>query len=112
MGAMSIGNRVVADAGDIHREFTKLRRERALFQLSLDGDYGLVLTTHPDQFVVAASYEDDGYFNEPLRAKIIIMNNMGVHTQVPFDDGTPDALIDAMLKAHDEYAASYSEADA
>lgn len=111
MGVMSIGSRVIADAGDIHREFTKLRRERALFQLSLDGDYGLVLTTQPDQFVVAASYEDHGYFNEPLRAKIIIMDNMGVHTQIPFDGGTPNDLIDTMLKAHDEYAAAHSETE-
>jgi hypothetical protein len=112
MGATFIGSRVIADAGDIHREFTKLRRERALFQLSLDGDYGLVLTTHPDQFVVAASYEDHGYLNEPFRAKIIVMDNMGVHTRVPFDGSTPDDLIDTMLKAHDEYALSHSVTDA
>lgn len=106
MGVMTANGRVTADAGDIRREFTKLRRERALFQLSLEGNAGLILTTNPSEVVVAASYEDTGYFNEPLRAKVVIMDNSGVHSKVPFNGGTPDELIDTMLHAYDEWQAS------
>lgn len=103
MGTMSIGSHVIADAGDIRRELTKLRRERALFQLSLEGSNGLVLTTKPEDFVIAATYEDNGYANEPLRAKVIVMDSNGVHSKIPFNGGTPDALIDTMLEAHEEW---------
>jgi len=103
MGAMSVGHRVIADAGDIRRELVKRRRERALFQLSLEGANGVILTSKPDDFVIAATYDDDGYANEPLRAKIIAMDNTGVHKQVPFDGGNPDDLIDAMIKAYEDW---------
>lgn len=106
MGAMTVDGHVVADAGDIYREFRKRRRERALFQLSLEGGSGLTLTTHPSEFIVAASYEDTGYFNEPLRAKVITMDKMGTHAEVPFAGGTPDDLIDTMLNAYNEWSAS------
>jgi hypothetical protein len=99
MGVTTIENRLTANAGDIRRELVSLRRKRALFQLSIEGENTLVLTDHPELFAVAASYEDYGYRNEPLRAKIIAMNNTGSHVSIPFEGVTPSDLIDAMIKA-------------
>lgn len=105
MGMTCIGNRLIADTGDLCREFKKLRRERALFQLSLEGENGLVLTTEPDKFIVVASYQDDGYFNEPIRAKVIQMDTSGEHSEVPFHGATPNELLDAMIEAYNRWSA-------
>ena len=105
MGVTSIGNRLIADEGDLYREFQKLRKERALFQLSLEGPNGLVLSTQPDKYIVVAAYQDNGYSNEPIRANVIEMDNSGVHTAVPFDGGTPAELIDTMIEAYNRWSA-------
>lgn len=106
MGTVTVNGGIIAGAGEIHRQFQTLRRKRALFQLSLEGPNALMLTTEPAQYVVAASYKDDGYMNEPLRANVITMTNTGKSTEVPFTGSTPDDLIDAMMRAYDELASS------
>lgn len=102
MGVTSIGSRFTANAGDVHRELSALRRKKALFQLSLEGTNGIALTSAPDEFIIAASYEDDGYINEPLRAKIVAMDKLGSHEVVPFEGNTPEELVDAMIAAWQE----------
>jgi hypothetical protein len=106
VGTATINGGIIAGAGEIHREFQMLRRKRALFHLSLEGTNSLMLTTQRERYVVAASYEDNGYRNEPLRAKVITMTNMGVSREVPFTGSTPNDLIDAMISAYDELDAS------
>lgn len=95
-------HKLIASGGDIYRELQTLRRRRALFHLSFEGNTSVFLSSKPDKFVVAASFKDNGYIREPLSAKIITMDNYGTHKTVEFTGSTPADLIDTMVKAHDE----------
>lgn len=96
-------HKLIAHDGEIYRELKSLRRKRALFHLSFEGTNNVVLSNSPEKFVVVASFKDDGYMQEPLRANIIAMNNYGSHEPVEFTGTTPADLIDTMIKVHDEW---------
>lgn len=101
MGAIFVGNNIIADEGDLKREFSRLRRERALFHLALEGD-ALVLGTDLGTFGVIAAYEDNGYNIEPMRVKVISISNMQDRHTIPFDGGSPSELVDLLVRTYDE----------
>jgi hypothetical protein len=103
VGAITVGNNIIADEGDLKREFTRLRRERALFHLALEGD-SLVLGTDLGSYGVIAAYEDNGYNIEPLRVRVISITNMLERKTIPFDGGSPSELIDLLVRTYDERA--------
>lgn len=103
MGAIAIGNNIIAEEGDLKREFTRLRRERALFHLALEGN-ALVLGTDLGSYGVIAAYEDNGYAIEPLRVRVISITNMLERRTIQFDGGSPEELIDLIVRTYEERA--------
>lgn len=103
VGAITVGKNIIADEGDLKREFTRLRRERALFHLALEGN-ALVLGTDLGEYGVIAAYEDNGYTIEPLRVRVISIANMLDRKTIPFEGSSPSELVDLMVKTYEDRA--------
>lgn len=85
--------------GQLRAEFAALRRRRALFRLSAEGENVLCMSSDPGSYVVAAWYEDGGYRGEPLRARAVMAHHDRGTRPVPFTGRTPEDLLDLMESA-------------